>query len=352
MWIVEQYQPVSINKHLANGRPWDLDRTYGGLQVLPPYTARDREEGGFSQGNADALYRHRKAIAEFGADVLLVLSADHVYTLDYGRVIEAHRESGADVTMVTTRVPRESAGRFGVVRVEPDGRVNDFLYKPDDLPYDTVTTEVFAYSVPMLLDALAELDGDPDDGETPLRDFGHELLPRLVERGKARAFPLEGFWRDVGTLESYWQAHRELLAPDPALGLDDPEWPILSYGVQRLPVRVQASGRVDVSLLSPGCVVRGTVERSVIGPGVTIEKGATVRDAILFEGVVVGRGATVQRAIVDGRVRIGADAVVGESGEGEPGGDDLVLVARGAEIAAGSEVRKGARMKADEGRRS
>lgn len=311
VWIVQQYEPHELARQLANGRPWDLDRTYGGLQILHPYLGDS--ESGWYEGNADALYENREALRAFGADVLLVLSADHVYKLDYGDVVAHHLDAGASVTMVTTRVPREDAGRYGVVQVAADGAVTGFEYKPDQPSSDTVTTEVFAYDSKKLLATLDELASSR--GDSGLQDFGHELLPRLVEEGKASAWDLDGYWRDVGTVDSYWLAHMELLDAEPSLRLDDPAWPILTTGLQRPPARIEASARIDASLIAAGAVVRGTIERSVIGPGVIIEEGATVREAVLFHDCRVASGATVARAIVDARVRVADRSEVGGDGD-------------------------------------
>ncbi|HEY9421281.1 MAG TPA: sugar phosphate nucleotidyltransferase, partial [Thermoanaerobaculia bacterium] len=261
VWVVEQYELHSLNEHLANGRPWDLDRTYGGLRVLPPYQRKSKvEEGGFAEGNADAIYRHKSLIREFGPDVLLVLSADHVYRLDYREVIDRHRETGAAVTLVTTRVPKEEAGRFGVVQVDGDGRVTGFEYKPESPKSDLVTTEVFAYDAPRLLETLDRLARDTEGEESGLKDFGHELIPLLVQEGQAREFRHEGYWRDVGTIESYWEAHMELLESKPSLVLDDPDWPLRTYGTQRLPARVEGSAQIHGCLISSGCRIAGRVE--------------------------------------------------------------------------------------------
>lgn len=346
VWVIEQYELHSLNEHLANGRPWDLDRTYGGLQVLPPYQRKIRaEEGGFAKGNADAIYRHKGLIREFGADVLLVLSADAVYKMDYRDAIDRHLEDGADVTMVTTRVPREEAGRFGVVEVDRDGKVTGFEYKPESPKSDLVTTEVFVYDAHRLLEALERLaeEGKEKDGdEPPLADFGHELIPSLVREGRALDFRFEGYWRDVGTIESYWQAHRDLLEPEPRLVPDDPEWPILTYGTQRLPARIESSARIDGSLIAPGCRIKGRVERSVLAPGVVVEEGAEVRDSILLHDTVVEKGASVIRAILDEDVRVGEGACVGEA-EGE-----LVLAGQRAGIAAGDKIPAGGRVETEE----
>lgn len=343
VWVVEQYELHSLNEHLANGRPWDLDRTYGGLQVLPPYQRKSREEeGGFAQGNADAIYRHKSLIRELDPELLVVLSADHVYKLDYRDVIDRHREREADATLVTTRVPREEAGRFGVVETDGGGRVTGFEYKPEEPKSDLVTTEVFVYDTRTLLDTLDRLAGNGNGDENRLRDFGHELLPTLVAEGNVQEFRFEGYWRDVGTVESYWQAHRDLLDPKPGLVLDDPGWPILTYGTQRLPARIEGSARVVDSLIAPGCRIAGRVERSVLAPGVVVEDGAQVRDSILLHGTVVEKGATVARAILDSDVRVGKEATVGE-----PEGD-LALAGQRARIAARSRVPAGARVEPGE----
>lgn len=351
VWVVEQYQPHDLNEHLANGRPWDLDRTRGGLQVLPPYTGRDGE--GFAQGNADALYRNRHFLRDFAPDILLVLSADHVYKQDYRDVIDQHRERGAGLTMGITRVAREEASRFGVVQTNRDGRVTGFAYKPDDPKSDWVTTEVFVYNPGVLtetLDALAQEKkgkngGDKDENEPVLKDFGHELIPRLVAMGNVHACRLEGYWRDVGTIESYFAAHRDLLQPEPPLVLDDPDWPIRSRGGQRPPARILNGARIEDSLVSPGCTIRGQVVRSVLAPGVVVESGAVVRDAIVLHDAVIAAGATIDHAILDEAVRVGGEAVVGNKAAARGGVErEIAIVGRDVRVASGRRVSAGARI--------
>jgi len=347
VWVVEQYLPFHLNEHLANGRPWDLDRLRGGLRVMPPYQARGGSDNGdgFAQGNADALWRNREYFREFDPDLLLVLSADHVYRMDYRDIIDDHlsRPSPPALTLAATRLPAgEDATRFGNV-VTDDGAVTDFAYKPDAPLSDLVTAEVFLYDARRLLDTLDELaagrSGDAD--EPPLKDFGHELLPHLVESGDVRAFRHDGYWRDVGTVDSYFAAHREFLRPDPPLTLDAPEWPVLTFGRPRGAARVERAGRVDDSLLSPGCRVAGRVTRSVLGPGVVVEEGAEVTDAVLLEDVRVCSGAVVRRAIVDECTTVGSDARVGGDAADAP----LVLVAAGASVPAGHVVPAGERFR-------
>ena len=323
VWVIQQFEPHELTKQLANGRPWDLDRTRGGLRILHPYLGDS--ESGWYEGNADAIYRNRKVIADEDPDVLLVLSADHVYKLDYADVVADLLESGAAVTMVTTTVPKEDASRYGVVEVDGDGKVREFEYKPDDPKSGVVTTEVFAYDARRLLQTLDEL---ADEGDSSgLSDFGHELLPRLVDEGSARGFELDGYWRDVGTIESYWDAHMDLLEAEPRLTLDDPAWPILTTGLQRSPARVEASATLDGILVAAGAQVRGTVVRSVLAPGVVVERGAVVRDAILLHDSYVGAGARVTRAILDEQAHVEGDAVV-------EGTDEVAVVATGARVSA------------------
>jgi glucose-1-phosphate adenylyltransferase len=345
VWVVEQFQPHALNEHLLNGRPWDLDRNRGGLRIMPPFTGAHGE--GFAGGNADVLYRHRALIDAFAPDEVVVMSSDHVERLDLRDVLDAHREAGAAVTMATTEVGAAEASRFGLARVDAaTGRVTDWRYKPDAPFGTTAAIEVFAYDRRALFDALdalaAELPDEDDDGTPELRDFGHHLLPRLVAEGRAYAFAYEGYWRDVGTVPSYWEGHMDLLrndlaAPGGPLALDDPAWPLRTAATLQMPARFARTARVDDALVSPGAFVAGTVERAVLGPGVVVEEGAEVRDSVLLHGVTVRRGARVTRSVLDEGVEVGAEAVVG----GADGGLCVVgqrgRVEPGEVLAAGEE---------------
>jgi glucose-1-phosphate adenylyltransferase len=334
VWVLQQYEPHTLNDHLSNGRPWDLDRTHGGLRILPPFIGND--EGGWHRGNADAIHRHRSFVEEFEPEVILVLSADHVYRLDYRDVVRLHLDAKADVTMVTKQVPLDQAGRFGTVAVNREGRITDFDYKPETPRFDLVTTEVFVYDPRRLLEALADLAAGSDEGG--LEDFGDGLLPRLVQDGRAHEYRMTGYWRDLGTVESYWKAHMDLLADRPELDLDDEAWPILTRDVQRSPALVFPSARIETALISPGGRIRGRVERSVLGPGVVVEEGAVVRDSVVLHDTVVGGDVRVERAVVDTEVRLDEGASVGRA-EGE-----LAVVGLRARIPAGRDVPAGARV--------
>jgi glucose-1-phosphate adenylyltransferase len=302
VWVIQQYEPYTLEGHLANGRPWDLDRTTGGLLILHPFSGSDGE--GFPEGNADALWRHHRLITEFDADVVLVLSADAVYTFDYRDLVDTHLETGADVTMVTTKV-EEDPGRFGVITPGDDGRVRDFEYKPSSPKSDVVTTEIFTYRPSALLGTLRELAEEGKERS----DFGDGLLPRLVSEGKAFEHRFDRYWRDLGTTEAYWEAHQDLLQ-GAGVDLHDPGWPIRTSGGHLPPARITRSGAVHDSLVSPASVVEGRVADSVLCPGVVIEEGAVVDHSVVLDHAVIRAGAHVEQAIVDAGADVASDAKV------------------------------------------
>ena len=322
VWVSVQYNPVSLVEHLANGRPWDLDRNKGGMLVLHPRQGSSR--AGWASGTADGLWRNAGLIRQYDAQALVVVSADAVYRMDYDVVVDAHVKSGATVTMVTTRVPKEDASRYGVVQVE-DGRVTDYQLKPDEPENDLVCNEVFVFTPGPTLDLLDRLAEEADE-EQGLQDLGHGLLPALVEQGVAREHRFEGYWRDVGTVESYHEAHMDLLGREPAFVLDDPSWPLLTRGGRRAPTRLLAGARFEDALVSPSNEIAGEVVRSVLSPGVVVEAGAVVRDSVLLHDVVVRAGARVERAVVDADAEIGVDARVGDA-DGE-----IVLIGSGQQV--------------------
>jgi glucose-1-phosphate adenylyltransferase len=334
VWIVQQFNPISLSDHLANGRPWDLDRTIGGLLLLQPRLgAGDR--GGFQQGTADALWRNAPLIREFDPEALVVLSADAVYVQDYEELVQEHVATDAAVTMVTTEVDPDDAGRYGVVQVE-DGAVREYAYKPDEPVGNLVANEVFVFRPAPLLEALEELASAAGDDD--LEDLGDEVLPRLVDDGAAREARFEGYWRDVGTVDAYWECHQELLDERPPIDLDDPAWPVLTRApASHASARVLDGAEVSASMLAPGASVAGTVERSVISRGAVVEADAVVRDSVLLPGAVVRSGAHVVRAVLDDAVEIGSGASVGQAH------GDIALVGMRAKLSGDQVVGAGAR---------
>ncbi len=356
VWLSVQYQASALEEQVRNGRPWDLDRTHGGLRLLVPQEGTGSlDEEGFAKGNADELFRLRDQIRRANPDLVLVMSADHVYRLDYRDVVRTHQDKGAEVTMVTTDLEgtyAEDAGEHAVVEVNRLGRVTSFAYKPDEPASTTVATEVFLYEPRVLIEVLEELhheqsgEGDKDrgdEGDSGLGDFGDLLLPRLVDRGKAYAHPLDGYWRDLGQPHHYLNAHLELL--DEESGVFDSAWPVRTQQPQREPARVREGAEISESLLSSGCVVAGVVRHSVLGPGVVVEAGAEVVESVVFADTVVMSGARVTRAIVDADCTIAGGARVGDDSVALDDPDAIPIVGRDSRVdstlPAGSRLAPG-----------
>ena len=309
VWIVEEYQPHSLNQYLSVGRPWDLDRTHGGLQLLAPFSGD--EKGGFSDGNSDSLWRQNDRMKDHDPDLVIVLSADHFYTIDFLDIIATHRESDADLTMVTTVVD-EDASRYSVVKVNPEGGVTDFWYKPDEPKTNLVAAEIFCFSASELFSALDHLH----DKLGKLSDYGDGLLPWYVEHKKVVEHRLDGYWKDLGTLTAYWEAHIDLLHGT-GVTLDDPTWPIHSAQPNLLPARIEKPAAIDRSYVAPGSVVSGKVHDSFLSPLCSVEEGAAVQESILLDNVQVPAGVHLRRCIVESGAQLKP---------GSYGTDDLVTL--------------------------
>jgi glucose-1-phosphate adenylyltransferase len=354
VWVSVQYLGQQLSDAMANGKPWDLDRHHGGFRVIMPQQAGPPSEEGFVSGNAEELLSNRDAIRRFGADAVLVLSADHVYRLDYAEVVAEHLARGAECTVVTTEVSQTDAAHHAVMIVEDDGSIRRVDYKPEDPAATTVATEVFVYDPVALVEVLEQLhrelsvsahtrtDNEPEDGSA-LGDFGEHLLPAMIERGRTYGYGLPGYWRDLGRPEAYLAAHRELLAGE--VGLFSPDWPITTTVEKRAPARLHRGCSVVDSMIADGCEVFGTVHDSVLGPGVVVEAGARVRDSVIFADVTVRSAATVDWSIVDRGTEIGTGAEVGSGNpEGALDPERLALVGADCTIAPDAHVPQGSRL--------
>lgn len=347
VWLSVQFHGTSLGEQVANGRPWDLDRTRGGLRLLMPEQGTGTaDEDGFATGNADGLFRIRDQIAEVEPSVVVVMSADHVYRFDFSELVATHLERGNECTVVTTEIDPAEANDHAVITVADD-RVVAVDYKPEESESGTVATEIIAYRPDTLVAVLEELHrelgGDAEEGDSGLGDFGEHLLPRMVDRGRTGAVELPGYWRDLGQPHLYLRAHRELLLDDVGL-LNDPSWPVYTRHTQRGPARMLDGSEVDDSLVSSGCVVAGRVERSVLGPGVHVAAGARVTDAVVFADCVIEAGAVVSRSIVDQHCRIGDGARVGADDADLDDSDAIVLIGRQSTVEAGAVLPAGARL--------
>lgn len=298
-----QYLPHSITQHLQNGRPWDLDRSHGGLELSYPFEGQEGE--GFNDGNSATLFSQIPLIEQYDPDLVLVLSADHLYLVNYLDVVETHQQMRADLTMVSTEVD-EHPGRYSVIKSN-DGLVTEFAYKPDEPETNNVGCEIFLFDKNKLVDALRELEKDG------LEDYGHDLLPYFVNNHRVADHKHKGYWLDLGTIQSYWTAHMQILA-DEGIRLDDEEWPIWSAQPQKIPAKISKSAHVDNSLVSAGSKVAGTAVNSVVGPDAVVEEGAVVENCVVLNGARIKTGSEIKNAIVifDAEVtgKRGSDEVV------------------------------------------
>ena len=350
VWVSLEYQVTSIDDYLSGGRPWSLDRNRGGFRRIVPQTGTGpATESGFAHGNGDLLLRNSADIEAFGARTLAVCSADHVFNMDLGPVIEEHIAAGRVATVLTSEVTKKDASDNVVVLAGRDGTVTGVEHKPSRPSSGTVATEIFLYDTEVLLETLRdlrrELSGDAEDGDSGIGDFGEHLLPRLVETGRTAAVPLTGYWRDVGQPGLYLQSHRDLLAGRVDV-FDHPGRPVISHWPDRPAARVRASAECRDSLLSPGADVAGLVVGSVLGPGVVVEKGAEVHDSVVMEDCVIRAGSVVRTSVLDERCEVLGKARVGEEPSRRLGhDDDLVLVGRDSTVsgtvAAGARLEPG-----------
>ncbi len=341
--VLTQYNPRSLNDHLGAGRPWDLDRTTGGIRTMQPYIARNRPTEWY-RGTADAVMQNLEPLLQSRAEIILVLAGDHIYKMDYQPFVQAHRRRRADVTIAVKRVPLGDAHRFGVLALGDNDEVTDWQEKPRQPKSDLASLGIYVFSRKSLLKWLHE----------DRIDFGRHVIPAMLE-ADARVFgyQFDGYWQDVGTVEGYWQANMELLDDHPSLDLYDREWVVHTRSEERAPARIGPTANVHRSLVSHGCQIAGTVERSVLSPGVRIDPGAVVRDSVIMFDSVVRAGAVVDHAIIDKEVSIGPNAVVGMGANDKPNELEperlyagITLIGKRAQIPA--NVRIGRNVRIDE----
>ena len=309
--VLTQYNPRSLNDHIGMGRPWDLDRNTGGVRMLQPYIARGRVAEWY-RGTADAVLQNLNVIEQAPGDAILVLAGDHIYKMDYQPFVAAHRRHRADVTIAVRRVPLAHASRMGILAMNETNRIVEFHEKPRQPKSDLASMGVYVFTKRALRQWLSD----------ELVDFGHNVIPAMIEGGaRVYGYRFDGYWQDVGTVQSYWEANLALLSDAPELDLYDREWVIHTRSEERAPARIGSTAQVHRSLISHGCVINGSVVNSVLSPGVVVDVGAVVRDSIIMFDSVVRPGAVVDRAILDKEVAVGSGAIVGE-------GTDLDVVNR------------------------
>jgi glucose-1-phosphate adenylyltransferase len=346
--VLTQYRPHSLNEHLGTGRPWDLDRTRGGIRIWQPY--RGRRDQDWYRGTSDALYQNRNFIAGTKADTLLVLSGDHIYKQDYRTMLRHHEETNADLTIAVMDVPREETHRFGIMTTAEDNRIVEFHEKPKTFHGTLASMGIYVFKKDFLLEKLEADALDPNSAH----DFGRNIIPSMIAENRVFAYPFEGYWVDVGTIPSYWQTNLELLEDDPALDLYDDRWTIHTRSEERPPVKFVEGAQVERSLLSNGCLISGRVINSVLSPGVVVQPGAEVRDSVIMNDSIIEAGAVVERCILDKQVVVGRDAVVGYGDDLTPNTKEpanlasgITIVGKGAQIPAGTRIGRNCRIDAD-----
>ena len=343
--VLTQYNPRSLNDHIGLGRPWDLDRNRGGVKLLQPYISRGRVAEWY-RGTADAVLRNINVLEHDPSDTVLILAGDHIYKMDYQPFLTAHRRHRADVTIAVRRVPLAEASRMGILAMDEANRVVEWQEKPKQPKSDLASMGVYVFSKKALRRWLTEDNVD----------FGRDVIPAMIAAG-ARVFGYHynGYWQDVGTIQSYWEANMALLADDPELDLYDKEWVIHTRSEERAPAKVGPTAQVHRSLISHGCVIDGTVVNSVLSPGVRVGVGAVVRDSIVMFDSVIRSGAVVDRSILDKEVVVGQGALVGDGpfpdrpNKQEPGRltTGITVVGKRAVIPRGVRIGRNVRVAAD-----
>lgn len=310
--VLTQYRPHSLNGHIGNGKPWDLDRNSGGVQLLQPYQGRNEE--GWYQGTADAVLQNINYIRERRADLVVILSGDHIYKMDYAPMIAYHQRQNADLTVGVMHVPIDETDRFGIITVDEAMQVVEFTEKPKNRDKGTLANMgIYVFNATALIRALTS-----QDNGVARTDFGKHVIPSMVLADRVAAYPFSGYWVDVGTIDSYWRTSMELLDPSNTLNLYDPNWVVHTRSEERPPAKIGPNATVNQSMVCNGCTVLGIVERSVLSPGVYVAPGAIVRDSVIMTDTWIGPGSVLDKVIVDKQVVIGANAVIGY-------GDDLHL---------------------------
>ncbi len=340
--VLTQYEPLELNAYIGAGQTWDLDRNSGGVYVLPPYVSGSRSD--WYSGTANAIYQNIPFVDKFDPDQVLILSGDHIYKMDYSKMLKYHLQKGADATIAVLRVPMDEAHRFGIMDADETGRITDFAEKPESPRSDRASMGIYIFNWQILKRYLAADAAD----EASANDFGKNVIPAMLSSGcRMYAYAFNGYWKDVGTVSSLWEANMDLIGDVPKLNLNDREWRIYGKSPIMPPHCIGEHANVSDVSIAEGCSIEGAVSHSVIFTGVTIEPGAVVTDSVVLPDAVIKRGARVYKAIVGECASVGSDASVGEPRTEQDGDYDtsltgeITLIANGVDIADGARVPAG-----------
>ena len=333
--VLTQYQPLVLNEYIGNGLPWDLDRAQGGVKILPPYQGKNGAD--WYKGTANAIYQNLEFINRYDSEYVLILSGDHIYKMDYSKMLDFHKSTQADCTIAVIEVPIEEASRFGIMSANEDGTIYKFSEKPKNPDSTKASMGIYIFNKKKLESYLI---ADAQDTESS-NDFGKNIIPAmLAAKEKMMAYSFEGYWKDVGTISSLWEANMDLLGENPVLNINDEDWRIYSRHESRAPQYVADGAKIENSSITEGCIIKGTVINSVLGPGVEVCEGAEVIDCNIMGNNVIGKGASVKYSIIDSNVNIGADAKVGEDKETAPSGG-IAVIGSGVTVPDGTVIKAG-----------
>ena len=345
--VLTQYQPLELNRYIGNGNPWDLDRSHGGVYVLPPY--QSAKAGEWYKGTANAIYQNLSFLESFKPENVLILSGDHIYKMHYGEMLKAHKESGAAVTIAVMPVPWEEASRFGIMNVDEEGTITDFEEKPAEPKSNLASMGIYIFTYEVLKKYLEADERDPSSAN----DFGKNIIPAMLENGeKMVSFRFEGYWKDVGTIHSLWEANMDLVDQPPKFDLNDRSWSIYSRNMALAPHYVGQNAKITNSTVTEGCFIDGEIKHSVIFGGVELGEGSVVSDSVIMPGAKIGKNVVIEKAV------IGADAVIGDGAKVGVNSsndnkyasklctNDLVLIESGAEVGAEEDICKGSMVEA------
>ena len=337
--VLTQYQPLVLNEYIGNGQPWDLDRMSGGVMVLPPYQGKNGAD--WYKGTANAIYQNLDFIKRYDPDYVLILSGDHIYKMDYNAMLQAHKSSGADCTIAVLEVPLSEASRFGIMVTDETGKITEFQEKPKNPTSTKASMGIYIFNAKVLEKYLVDDENTPGSSN----DFGKNIIPNMLNDGmKMFTFPFDGYWKDVGTISSLWEANMELLGENPKFNVHDKNWRIFSRNYAAPPHYVGDKALVSDSIVSEGCEIHGTVEHSVLSSNVIVEKGAIIKDSVIMSGSVIKAGAHVEYAIIDSDSVISEKATVGEAKEHAKG---IAVVGSGLIVAPKAKIASDAMINND-----
>lgn len=338
IFMLTQYRPRSLMEHVGVGKPWDLDRKWGGVQFLHPYLGY--RGSSWYGGTADAIVQNLNVLRDSDADEVLILSGDHVYKMNYDLLLRSHREQGVDATVGVIEVPWDQTHHFGILNTNAEGRIVEFEEKPQQAKSNLASMGVYVFQRHALIGVLERLKA-----EHPNLDFGKHVIPSMIAAGRLGTYHYAGYWLDIGTVQSYFAASMDLVRDEPPLNLFDRDWHILTREHNRPPTCIEAGADVRRSFITDGCQIAGRVEGSVLGPGVVVEAGARVKDSVLMDDCLVRRDAVLERVILDKRVRVGASAVVGVAEDNRPNEEQpdvlsygITIVGQGTRIPAHQRI--------------